>query len=137
MRTRSLKRARIDRQATKVRHALVEEIGQCELTGNRDALCIHEIARGDRVHAFDKRYATLCLSGTPIDGGLSAHQIVERWPKAKQLALLLAVRPKDFDLEAYNQIATSRVSQEDVAAYRDEVELELGKYRREVDWLWA
>ncbi len=137
MRQNTLKRAALNRAAAKVRKQIVAEVGQCELTGVFDTLALHEIARGgSRGQSQDKRYAVLCLANKPIDGGLSAHRVVERWPVAKQLMLLRWNRPDDFDLAAFNQLVNRRVTEEEVLEFADEVQMELGAYQPGFD-LWA
>jgi hypothetical protein len=66
-------------------------------------LCVHEIARGpNRQEALDKPYAVLVLCPVchdTIHFGKGVH-----WPATRQLALLKASRPGDYDMEAYNEL---------------------------------
>lgn len=84
-------------------------------------LCCHEIANGPlRDKALDKPYAILVLcwhcNGEEMEDSA-------KWPEARQLALLQAEAPEDYDLVAYNFLvnprAPNRITQGEVDAYRD------------------
>jgi len=82
-------------------------------------LCVHEIANGPlRQKALDKPYACLvtCYFCNQYEMTNKA-----KWPEARQLAVLLAKAPEDFDLVAYNYLmnprAPNRLTIEEVMAY--------------------
>lgn len=88
----------------------VFEIGVCDLCCEYDfpTLCLHEIARGCC------RKAALCEPAAQLCVCFWCHQVVERMPLALQLALLLHVRPTDYSICRYNQIATRKADHKDV-----------------------
>ena len=66
---------------------------------------MHEIARGPvRNRALDKLYAVLVVCGVCHDKVGDKSQ----WPEARQLAVLKARRPHDYDLVAYNLLVNER-----------------------------
>ena len=76
-------------------------------------LCCHEIANGPlRDAALDKPFAILVACWV-CNGGC-----LERWPEAKQLAVLKFAAPENYDLEAYNKLvnpnAPNRITQAEV-----------------------
>lgn len=96
MRRVSKKRAKRLSEVKVFREQLRLEIGRCELC-RRSRVVLHEISRGpDRSRSLDKR---CCILGLCDPG---CHQVVERWPRAKQLALLYLRRPYDFNLPLYH-----------------------------------
>jgi hypothetical protein len=109
----SQKRRERYQEAREFREALIASVGHCEHCGgtpgrhraSRDHLCVHEIANGPlRQKALDKPYAVLVLcwpcNQLATDKG--------RWSEAGQLHCLLAARPDDFDLVAYNALVNPR-----------------------------
>lgn len=69
-------------------------------------LCCHEIANGpDRQKALDKPYAILVLcwhcNGSEVEDK-------SKWPQDRQLAVLKACSPEDFDLVAFNLLVNPR-----------------------------
>ncbi len=116
MRSMSAKtRKRFD-ECREFRKALLFEIGVCELCGSRSFPHLHEIARGQaRLRALDKRFALLLLCHSCHMERI--HNGPEKWPEARQLALLKRNRPKDLDLEAYNKLVgygPKRITMEDL-----------------------
>lgn len=98
MRRVSKKRQKRLSEVKVFRENLRFEIKWCERCG-RLGVVLHEISRGpDRARSLDQRCAILGV----CDPG--CHQVVERWPRAKQLALLYMRRPYDFDLPRYHAI---------------------------------
>jgi hypothetical protein len=82
-------------------------------------LCVHEIANGPlREKALDKPYACLvtCWWCNQYEMTNKA-----RWPEARQLSVLLAKAPEDFDLVAYltltNPRAMRRITIEEVTVW--------------------
>ena len=136
LKRKSDKRKALEKSVAHARKYLREE-GDCEACGHSPSnpwpdkpmqcsvLTVHEICRGNglRHKALDKRHSTLrlCQWCNCID-----FDDARRWPECKQLALLLAVRPQDFDLQAHNRLvrerAPNRILQSEVDAYRDEIE---------------
>jgi len=104
MRTKSKKRARREREAKPFREALVARVGRCENCGAKRKLCVHEIANGtNRQKALDQPYAVLVLCWA-CNGGPFENK--GEWPESRQLALLRARRPSDFDLAAYLELTS-------------------------------
>lgn len=123
------RRKRLD-EARPFREALIASVGECEACGASPSrpnhtlpressyLCVHEIANGPvRQKALDKPYAVLVLcwacNGRATDKG--------RWSETEQLALLLKVRPHDYDLAAYNRLvnpnAPNRITPDEVLCH--------------------
>lgn len=117
MRYRSRKTQERENQARPFRKQMVAAVGKCEICATSpqkpkhpieelNRLCCHEIANGpDRLKALDKPYAILVLCWS-CNGNKVTDKSV--WPEARQLALLKARRPKDFDLVAYNFLVNPR-----------------------------
>lgn len=116
VRAKSAKRRQREREAQPVRDALRWEAGACELCGNqRRPLDVHEICRGvNRQKALDKRFALLVVC-RPCHEQLGS---AAAWPQSRQLAVLAARRPHDYDLEAFLRLtsprAMQRITQEEV-----------------------
>ena len=122
MRNRTPQRAALDAIAVDIRRDMSLDMGECENCGVRRAVAIHEIPRaGVRKFVYTLASCTLGL----CDPG--CHQIVDRWPKVRQLALLLMRRPDDFDLDEYNRWAIGRVHLEDVMNELETLKLERGE----------
>lgn len=81
-------------------------------------LCCHEIACGPhRQKALDKPFALLVLCWGCNEYAVTAKR---EWPEARQLAVLRARRPKDYDLPAYNALVgygPDRITEEDVGKW--------------------
>jgi hypothetical protein len=120
MRSKSKKTTARERDCAQIRRDLIEKVGRCELPGHVDKwfhgqLLVHEIARGPaRLKALDKRYATLVVC-------YACHQRIhdgqETWGRARELAALKASRPKDVDLDAFNELqgtGARRITPEDM-----------------------
>lgn len=105
-------------EARPIRHRLIAEAQGCEICGHSprhphrgkpaecSQLCCHEIACGpNRQKALDKPFAILVLCWW-----CNGHVVVcsREWPEAKQLAVLRAARPGDYDLAAYNRLVNER-----------------------------
>lgn len=121
MRRMSKKRRARLKEVAQFRQDFRAELGKCEWCQKKKPI-LHEIARGtaDRKKALDARYAILGL----CDPG--CHQIVGEWPRAKQLALLLLRRPKDFDLPAFHAMCDRNWPQiEDVLSWAEQLQGEL------------
>lgn len=112
------------REHQKRRIALARDVGHCELCGhdfNRGpkvaegiawTMQEHHIIRGTRPNA---RCAVLLLCG--YCHTIEIHNEPHLWPDARQLALLRASRPGDFNLEDFNRLkgcGPDRVTEEDV-----------------------
>ena len=131
MRRRSKKTQARANECKAFRRELAAEVGRCELCGHnpsrvrkggvRWALCVHEIARGiHRQKALDKRYAVLILCWHCHMERI--HNGPEKWPEAKQLAVLKRGRPDDYSLKAYNALVgygPNRIAEEDVEQYME------------------
>lgn len=81
--------------------------------------CVHEIANGPlRRLALDKHFACLVLCWW-CNGYVVTNK--KEWPESRQLAVLLAKSPDDFDLAAYNQLvnprAPNRITIDEVRAW--------------------
>ncbi len=128
LRRESPKRVRRNREARPTRDALKAKHTACMICGHspenpwRDKpadysrLVVHEVANGvDRDKALDKPYACLVLCSY-----CNLYEVVNKakWPEARQLAVLLAKAPEDYDLEAYNALvnprAPNRITQKEV-----------------------
>lgn len=131
----SNKRKRLMEAVASFRKNLTEKVGKCEICGaspsrprNRampqlSRLCVHEIANGpDRSKALDKPFAVLvtcwqCNSSVVIHKG--------NWPQARQLAVLMASRPHDYDLTEFNSLvnpnAPRRICQEEVNSWIESI----------------
>lgn len=107
MRQVSNKQARRNREAKPVRDALRAEVAACELCGTtKGRFDLHEICRGvHRQKALDKRFALLVVCRFPCHEKLGS---AAEWPEARQLALLKARRPEDFDLSAFLELTSPR-----------------------------
>lgn len=120
MRRVSKKRQKLMREVKPIRDALRTEVGCCEICGSsRGTLDVHEIGRGQfREACLGERCALLVVCRRCHDDELSS---TKRWPEARQLALLLLRRKKDFDLTAYLQLtsprAMRRITMEEVLSY--------------------
>lgn len=111
------------------RRNLVQEVGRCEVCGHDPrraksgflawAMCVHEIARGaNRQKAMDKRFAVLVLCWHCHEARIHGS---EDWPEARQLAVLMKSRPKDYDLVRYNKLigrGPNRITQTDVDKFK-------------------
>lgn len=88
-------------------------------------LTVHEISRGSglREKALGHRHSCLVLCW--FDNSVEFTNALI-WPEAKQLALLHAVRPEDFDLQSHNRFvnprAPNRITQAEVDAYAVEIQ---------------
>ena len=103
------------------RKELIASVGKCESCGTRRQLCCHEIAGGpDRQKALDKAYALLVLCW-PCNQSMEIRSV---WPQARQLALMKASRPEQFDLVAFNYLvnprAPNRITADEVAAHSEQ-----------------
>lgn len=133
MRHCSPKTRRINTAARPVREALILKAGRCEICGASpdrphrglpkefSALACHEIACGKhRLKALDKPYAILVLCWKCNSLEVTSKG---RWPEARQLAVLKANRPADYDLEAYNFLvnprAPNRITHQEVYAHME------------------
>jgi hypothetical protein len=95
-----------DREARKLRDELFHEIGYCELCGPR-RLRIGDISWAMELHHIirvlrpNERCAVLLLCW-------SCHHLRihgnEKWPDARQLAVLYASRPKDLAVLSFNTL---------------------------------
>jgi len=108
----STKRRKRNAEVKPFRQAFTLEVGCCELCGQGGLLDVHEISGGwARSKALDKRYAILALCR-------GCHTVVEQepalWSVPRQIALLRARRPHDFDLVAINKLLTRQVDLESV-----------------------
>jgi len=113
-------------EARPVREALVAKAGKCYICGafpgcrngrmsELNQLAVHEIANGPlRMKAIDKPFATLVVCWH-CNGELNDKSV---WPVARQLAVLQAKSPDDYDLVAFNYLANpkalNRWTQEEV-----------------------
>lgn len=106
---------------------MIAAAGGCEICGHSPArphrgkpaelsrLCCHEIACGPhRQKSLDKPFALLVLCWW-----CNGYRVTNKqwWSEARQLAVLRAVRPNDYDLSAYNALVgygPNRITQEDV-----------------------
>ena len=84
-------------------------------------LCCHEIANGPlRDKALDQPYAILVLCYYCNSEEMEDSR---KWPEARQLALLMAESPEDYDLTAYNALvnprAPNRITQGEVDEFRN------------------
>lgn len=128
------KRREREAEAAPFRKALIERVGECEISGHspskpyRDKpaecsqLCVHEIRGGPfRQASLDKPYAVLVLTSY-----VNQYVVTDRseWPEARQLAALAASRPLDFDLAAYLQLtspnAPRRIEIQDILEHMPE-----------------
>ena len=133
MRSRSKKFRDRAKEAKPFRDALIDLVGECEISGHSPArpwpempkecseLCVHEIACGPhRQKALDQAYAVLVLSNYA-----NQHMVTDKseWPEARQLAVLAKSRPLDFNLEAYLKLtspkAMHRIEIEEVIEWMD------------------
>lgn len=119
MRRISKKRAAFNKEANAWRAAFKGEIGRCEYCLKKAAvehLELHEISRGyARKNSLDKPAVILCLHR-------HCHRLVEQWPRPRQLCLVMARRPNDYNLSIYNSLVTRRVYQEEVDGFFGEVD---------------
>lgn len=106
---------------------MIAAAGRCEICGRSPArphrgkprelssLCCHEIACGPhRQKALDKPFAMLVLCWW-----CNGHVVTDKktWPEARQLGVLRARRPNDYDLAAYNALVgygPDRITEDDV-----------------------
>ncbi len=110
MRSMSAKTRKRIAECRPFRLKIREEVGRCEMCGidpiqhrSGGCLSVHEICRGaHRLKALDKRYAVLVLCSGCHNARI--HNGPEKWPEARQLALLKRSRPQDMDLPAYNAL---------------------------------
>jgi len=125
----SSKAAKRRAEAKPIRDALVAKHGQCMICGARpgarngrlpeqNQICVHEILNGPmRQKAMDKPYATLVVCWH-CNGELNCKG---EWPVERQLAVLQANSPEDYDLVAINYLsnpkAPERWTQDDVDRY--------------------
>lgn len=107
MRRVSPKRASLMRRVSKLRQMICEERGpRCQICGRIRRLACHEIARGaDRSKALGARCAILVVCSECNTGQLDDATL---WPKERQLALLQARCPLDYDLDAFCRITAPR-----------------------------
>lgn len=111
----SKKKAARDAECREFRQQHLADIGRCDLCDpakrRNSRLELHEIARGPlRAAAQDKAYAILCLCQ-------EHHETVDGWPHARQLAVLKTMRPRHYNLAAFNAIvgySPTRITEEDV-----------------------
>jgi hypothetical protein len=85
-------------------------------------LCVHEIANGPlRQKALDKPYACLVLCWA-CNG--EAVENKGEWPVDRQLAVLQACSPEDYDLVSFNYLvnpkAPNRIEQHEVDRWESE-----------------
>jgi hypothetical protein len=136
LRRKSKKRAALDRSVAKARLFLREEASGCEACGHSPSnpwpdkpmqcsvLTVHEIRRGsgNRHRFLDKRYGTLVLCQWC---NTQEFDYASKWPEARQLCLLRAVRKEDYNLAKYNHLvnpfAPDRITQAEVDQYADEI----------------
>lgn len=131
LRTSSLKTADRRREVKPIREALIAKAGRCMICGAHPAsqngrmpshnqLCVHEILNGpNRQKALDKPYACLVLcwhcNGSEVEDKA-------KWPVERQLAVLQAASPDDYDLVAINYLmnpkAPNRWTQSDVDRWK-------------------
>lgn len=131
MRRESAKARKRREEARPVRTALLARHRRCMICGRSPVdpwrglprecseLCVHEIANGPhRQKALDKPYALLVLCW---HCNAEAVEDKRQWPEARQLALLRALAPEDYDLVAYNALvnprAPNRITEEEVSAW--------------------
>ena len=106
---------------------MIAAAGSCEICGHSPArphigkpwevsqLCCHEIANGPlRQKALDQPFALLVLCWW-----CNGYVVTDKklWPEARQLGVLRAKRPNDYDLTAYNALVgygPDRITEEDV-----------------------
>lgn len=119
MRNMSAKTRKRVAECREFRTNIAAEIKRCELCGRERSgwgFSVHEIARGpNRLKALDKRYAVLVLCEGCHNRRI--HNGVEKWPEARQLAMLKRSRPDDLDLPAYNKLVgygPERITMEDL-----------------------
>ena len=135
MRRISKRRAKRNRQVSKIRKGLIRRVRKCELCQHGpkrpsrshplegSLLACHEIARGiHRSRALDQPYALLVVCWL-CNSHLATHP--KEWPESRQLAVLRASRPDDYDLEAYNLLvnpnAPERITQDEVDQWRGKI----------------
>lgn len=120
MKSRSTKTAARIAASDAGRMALRARIKGCEYCGVPN-FALHEIPRGGlRTYILDN---PACILGLCDPG---CHQLVARWEKPKQLALLWIVRQPDFNLTEYNRWAIAKVHWDDVEPHVDGLISELG-----------
>lgn len=120
MRPVSKKRASLMRRVSKIRQMICEERGPwCQICGKIRRLACHEIARGcDRAQALGARCAILAVCSECNTGPLDDAAL---WPRERQLALLQARCPHDYDLAAFCRITAPRIyHQSDVDVFLPE-----------------
>ena len=111
------------------RKALIQRVGHCEVCGHDPnrvrpgmiawEMCCHEILNGPlRQKCLDKAHSLLVVCWVCNSERLTNK--VE-YPEARQLAILRASRPDDFDLAKHNALANpnapNRVTLEEIDAW--------------------
>ena len=129
MRHYTKKRAARNRSVAKFRRELVAEVGHCECCGHDPArvpfgsiawrLDCHEISNGAlRCKSLDQRYCLLVLCWM-CNSELMTDKAT--WPVSRQLSLLKASRPQDYNLAEYlrlrNPNAMMAITEEEVEAW--------------------
>jgi len=128
------KRRNRNAEAKPIRDGLIAKAGACMICGARpgmqngrmqqlNQLVCHEILNGPlRQASLDKPFAILVLcwgcNGTKVENK-------GEWPVARQLAVLHAKSPEDYDLVAFNQLRNPRapnyITQSEVDAFSNSV----------------
>ena len=107
IRRQNPRRAPARRRANRIAAMILEERGpRCQACRQIRRLEAHEIARGcDRAGARGARFATLALCS-------ECHRAMDHaseWPRERQLALLQARCPHDYDLAAFCRVTAPRL----------------------------
>lgn len=132
LKRRSAKRAKLDRSVAAAKRYLREECGECEACEHSPSnpwtdkplqcsvLTVNEVRRGsgNRPKTMGYRHSTLVLCWYCNSVEFTKVWI---WPEERQLALLKARRPEDYDLAAHNRLvnprAPNRITQAEVDVY--------------------